>query len=544
MTNKSTTKDKDKAEHPHPAPPPSEGEGEGGGLLATMELTKLLEGVEIRRIAGETQREIEGIAYHSRQVKKGYLFAAIRGMEVDGHQFIGEAIKRGAEAVLLEQEREIGNGTMILVPNSRQALARISSNFYGNPSSQIRLIGITGTNGKTTTAYLMESILKKSGGTVGVIGTVNYRYGEKETPAPNTTPESLDLQRILWEMVKAGITHVIVEVSSHGLDLDRVFGCEFDGAVFTNFSSEHLDYHKTLEHYFESKRKLFSNCLMRSCKERRFAVTNHDDPRGEEIISGIDLPIIRYGLNPSCDITVDQVNSSFEGLSCRIRTPQGNISVHSKLFGSFNLYNILAAVAAGIAMGVPLEILKEGVEELKGVPGRFENVENRKGIHVIVDYAHKTDALERVLSGLRNILRDSPQSDGKVITVFGCGGDRDRTKRPLMGEVAGRYSDLSILTSDNPRTEDPFAIMEEVERGLKSVPLEEWHRGEMGSWRSRKGYLKIPDRKEAIQTAIRLAQPKDTVLIAGKGHEDYQIIGKEKVPFDDRVEARKALEGK
>jgi len=509
-----------------------------------MELTKLLEGVEISRISGETRREIEGIAYHSRQVKKGYLFAAIRGMEVDGHQFIGEAIKRGAEAVLLEQEREIGNRTMILVPNSRQALARISSNFYGNPSSLIKLIGITGTNGKTTTAYLMESILKKLGGAVGVIGTVNYRYGDKETPAPNTTPESLDLQRILWEMVKAGMTHVIVEVSSHGLDLDRVFGCEFDGVVFTNFTSEHLDYHKTLEHYFESKKKLFSNCLMRSCKEGRFAVTNHDDPRGEKIIAGIDVPIIRYGLNPSCDITADQVYSSFEGLSCRVRTPQGNISVHSKLFGSFNLYNILAAVAAGIAMGVPLEILKEGVEKLEGVPGRFERVENNKGIHVIVDYAHKTDALERVLSGLRTILRDSPQSDGKVITVFGCGGDRDRTKRPLMGEVAGRYSDLSILTSDNPRTEDPFAIMEEVEKGLKSIPLGEWHRGEMGSWRSRKGYLKIPDRREAIQTAIRLAQPQDTVLIAGKGHEDYQIIGKVRVPFDDRVEARRALEGK
>jgi UDP-N-acetylmuramoyl-L-alanyl-D-glutamate--2,6-diaminopimelate ligase len=509
-----------------------------------MELMRLLEGVEIRRITGETRREIEGIAYHSRQVKKGYLFAAIRGMEVDGHQFIREAIKRGAEAVLLEQEREIDNRTTILVPSSRQALARISSNFYRNPSSQIRLIGITGTNGKTTTAYLMESILKKSGGTVGVIGTVNYRYGEKRTPAPNTTPESLDLQRILWEMVKEGTTHVIVEVSSHGLDLDRVFGCEFDGVVFTNFTSDHLDYHKTLSQYFESKKKLFSDLLLKSSKKRRFAVTNHDDPRGEEIVKGIDLPILRYGISPSSDIHADQVVSSFDGLASTIRTPKGGFSIHSKLIGSFNLYNILAATAAGMAMDLSLETIQEGIEGLDGVPGRFEKVENREGIRVIVDYAHTHDALERALLGLKSILENLPYEDGKVITVFGCGGDRDRTKRPLMGEVAGRYSDLSILTSDNPRTEDPFAIMGEVEKGLKSIFLKEWHRGEMDSWRSKKGYLKIPDRREAIQMAIRLAQPKDTVLIAGKGHEDYQIIGKERVPFDDRVEARKALEGK
>jgi UDP-N-acetylmuramoyl-L-alanyl-D-glutamate--2,6-diaminopimelate ligase len=507
-----------------------------------MELKRLLEGVEVERITGETRKEIGGIAYHSHRVRKGFLFAAIRGMEVDGHQFIGDAIERGAEAILLEQEQEIGNRAMILVPNSRQALARIASNFYGNPSSQVRLIGITGTNGKTTTTYLLESILHKAGCAVGVIGTVNYRYGQKRTPAPNTTPESLDLQRILWEMVKEKITHVIMEVSSHGLDLDRVFGCEFDGVIFTNFTSDHLDYHKTLSQYFESKRKLFSDSLMKSPKHRRFAVTNHDDPRGEEIVEGIDLPIIRYGLSPSSDISADQLTSTFDGLFCRIRTSEGEFSIHSKLIGGFNLYNILAATAAGMAMDLSLGTLKEGVEGLNGVEGRFEKVENQRGIRVIVDYAHTRDALERVLLGLKSILESSTQDDGRVITVFGCGGDRDRTKRPLMGEVAGRYSDLSILTSDNPRTEDPFAIMEEVERGLKSLPLEEWHRGEIGSWRSKKGYLKIPDRREAIQMAIQLAQPFDTVLIAGKGHEDYQIIGKERIPFDDRVEARKALE--
>jgi len=511
-------------------------------LSIDMKLRKLLEGVEIRKITGEALKEIEGVAYHSNQVKKGYLFVAIRGMEVDGHKFIEEAIQRGAEAVLLEEEREISNRTMILVPDSRQALAKISLNFYGNPSSQVRLIGITGTNGKTTTTYLLESIFKRAGYSVGVIGTISYRFGQKTTPASNTTPESLDLQRILWEMVKEGTSHVIIEVSSHALDLDRVFGCQFDGAVFTNLTTEHLDYHKTLNHYFESKRKLFSESLMKSHKTKRFAVTNHDDPRGEEIVEGIGLPVIRYGLSPSCDISADQMTSTFEGLSCRIKTPRGEFSIHSKLIGEFNVYNILAAVATGIAMDIPLETVKNGVESLEGVLGRFEKIGNRKGIHVIVDYAHTHDALERVLLGLKNVLRSLPQGNGKIITVFGCGGDRDRTKRPLMGKVAATYSDLSILTSDNPRREDPLAIMSEVEMGFKSLSLLEWHRDEIGSWRSKKGYLKVPDRREAIRMAIRLAQPSDTVLIAGKGHEDYQVIGKQKFPFDDHIEAKKALE--
>ncbi|MDI7258702.1 MAG: UDP-N-acetylmuramoyl-L-alanyl-D-glutamate--2,6-diaminopimelate ligase [Thermodesulfobacteriota bacterium] len=507
-----------------------------------MELMKLLEGVEIRKIVGETRKEIEGIAYHSHQVRKNFLFAAIRGMEVDGQQFIGESIERGAEVILLEKEHEAIDRTIVLVPNSRQALARVASNFYGNPSARMHLIGITGTNGKTTTTYLLESIFKKAGYGVGVIGTINYRYGQKVVPALNTTPESLDLQGILWEMLGEGISHVIMEVSSHGLDLDRVFGCQFDGAVFTNFTLEHLDYHKTLERYFESKRKLFSEFLMKSLKPRRFAVTNHDDPRGEEIVRGVDLPILRYGLDPSCDISAREVNSSFEGISCRIKTQKGEFPLRSKLIGRFNIYNILTAAATGIGMGLPLEILREGVEGLGGVSGRFEKVANRRGIHVMVDYAHTHDALERVLSGLKDTLSHSPQSDGKIITAFGCGGDRDRTKRPLMGEVAGKYSDLVILTSDNPRTEDPLAIIDEVEKGLKTLSLEEWHRNEIEAWRSKKGYLKVPDRKEAIRMAIHLAQPRDAVLIAGKGHEDYQIIGKKRIPFDDRIEARRALE--
>jgi UDP-N-acetylmuramoyl-L-alanyl-D-glutamate--2,6-diaminopimelate ligase len=507
-----------------------------------MQLKKLLEGVETRKVIGDTLKEIEGIAYHSKQVREGFLFAAIRGLELDGHQFIEEAVARGAEAVVSEEEREIPNRTMVLVGNSRRALARISSTFYGDPSSRVRLIGITGTNGKTTTTYLLESIFKKAGCHVGVIGTISYRYGRKIAPAPNTTPESLELQRILSEMLSEGISHVILEVSSHGLDLERVFGCQFDSAVFTNLTSEHLDYHKTMQQYFESKRKFFSDYLMASPKQGRFAVTNADDPRGEEMVRGIDLPVIRYGMSPSCDITADQATSSFEGLSCRVRTPGGVISIHSKLIGDFNLHNILAAMAVGIGMKIPLETLKAGVEGVEEVPGRFEKVGNKKGIHVVVDYAHTNDALEQVLSGLKRILERSSRNNAKMITVFGCGGDRDRTKRPLMGEVAGRYSDLAILTSDNPRTENPLAIIDEVERGLRSISPNEYSTDGMKLWRSKKGYVRIPDRREAIRLAIRLAQPSDAVLIAGKGHEDYQIIGKKKFPFDDRIEAKKALE--
>lgn len=506
-----------------------------------MELKKLLEGVEIRRIIGDVSREIQGIAYHSRQVEKGFLFAALRGMETDGHHYIERAIQNGAEALLLEDGPEISTSTLIYVPNSRQALAKVSSNFYGNPSSTLTLIGITGTNGKTTTTYLIEAILKKAGFHVGVLGTINYRFSEKVFPSANTTPESLDLQRILWEMSREGVSHVVMEVSSHGLNLDRVFDCQFDCALFTNFTPEHLDFHKTLDHYFESKKRLFSTLLVKSQKPKKFAVINEDDPKGREIIDGVEVPTLRYGLHSSCEVSVDQVESTFEGLRFRLKTPKGEIFLHSKLIGDFNLYNLMASAAVGIGMGIPLDVIQEGIESVEGIPGRFEKVQNRKGIHLIVDYAHTHDALERALKGLKNILKNIPEK-GKIITVFGCGGDRDRTKRPLMGEVAGRYSDLTIITSDNPRTEDPIGIIQEVEKGLISLPIEELSLQRLSSWRSKKGFLKIPDRREAIRVAIRLAQPHDTILIAGKGHEDYQIIGREKFPFDDRIEAQRALE--
>lgn len=511
-----------------------------------MELTKLMEGVEIRGLTGEVRKDIKGIAYHSHEVRKGFLFAAVRGLKVDGHRYIEDALQRDAEAVLLEEERKISRGTTILVPNSRRALARIAANFYGNPSSKIKLIGVTGTNGKTTITYLLESIFRKARFPVGVIGTINYHYGQTVVAAPNTTPESLDLQRIMAEMVDEGVTHVIMEVSSHGLGLDRVYGCQFDGAIFTNLTQDHLDYHSTMDHYFESKKKLFSDYLMKSPKTRRFAVTNQDDPRGEAIVEGVDLPIFRYGLDPSCPVSADQANFTFEGLSCRIKTPGGSLQIHSHLIGGFNLHNIMAAVATGVAMELSLESIKDGIESVRGVSGRLEKVENQKGIHILVDYAHTPDALERSLKGLVSIVEEKrrarAQAEEKIITVFGCGGDRDRTKRPLMGEVAGRWSDLVVLTSDNPRTEDPLAIVDEAEEGVKKIGLEKWDPGGLKAWRMKRGYVKVPDRREAIRTAIRLARPSDVVLVAGKGHEDYQVIGTKKFPFDDRVEVKRALE--
>ena len=514
--------------------------------MENMELTKLMEGVETRRMTGEARKDIQGIAYHSHQVRKGFLFAAIRGLKVDGHRYIDDALQRGAETVLLEEDRDIPHGSAILVPNSRIALARIAANFYGNPSSRIKLIGVTGTNGKTTITYLLESILKKAGYPVGVIGTINYHYGQTVVAAPNTTPESLDLQRILAEMVGGGVTHAIMEVSSHGLDLDRVYGCQFDGAIFTNLTQDHLDYHSTMDHYFESKRKLFSDYLMKSPKARRFAVTNQDDPRGEAIVEGVDLPIFRYGINPSCPVSADQATCTFEGLSCRIKTPRGSLQIHSHLIGGFNLHNIMAAVATGVAMELSFESIKDGIESVRGVSGRLEKVENPKGVHVLVDYAHTPDALERSLKGLVSILEEKrrarAQTEEKIITVFGCGGDRDRTKRPLMGEVAGRWSDLVIITSDNPRTEDPLAIVDEAEAGVKKIGLGKWAPGELKAWRTKKGYVKVPDWREAIRMAVRLARPSDVVLVAGKGHEDYQVIGTKKFPFDDRVEVKRALE--
>jgi UDP-N-acetylmuramoyl-L-alanyl-D-glutamate--2,6-diaminopimelate ligase len=478
-------------------------------------------------VRGDDSVEITDIAYHSQRVKDGSLFVAIKGLKSDGHNFIPEAIEQGARAVILE---EMGksipeNIPAVMVSNSRTALAEVSARFFNYPSKSLKLIGVTGTNGKTTTTFLIESLLKESGFNPGVVGTINYRLGEKEMVAMYTTPESLDLQGILSQMKKEGATHAVMEVSSHALDQGRVEGCSFEGVVFTNLTPEHLDYHGDMNGYFKSKERLFTSFL----QPEGFAVINSDDEWGEVISRNISMNCLRYGVKRKAEIWTEGVAFSLHGIKGKVYTPAGNLTINSPLVGEINLYNILAAVGVGVALGIPLNLIESAIRKVKKVPGRLEQVNNDRGITILVDYAHTSDALERVLLALRGL------SKGKIITVFGCGGDRDKTKRPRMGEISGRYSNLTIITSDNPRSEDPLKIIAEIEEGIRGLDIPQWTEN------CERGYLVIPDRREAIATGIRWAKSCDVLLIAGKGHENYQIIKGKKIHFDDREEVMKAL---
>jgi len=492
-----------------------------------MTLRELINGLEIQRVQGDDSVEITDIAYHSQKVVKGTLFVAIRGLKADGHDFIPEAMKRGAGAVVVEDMGRCTPGRIptIAVSNSRRALAQLSARFFGYPSGALKLIGVTGTNGKTTITFLIESILKEGGFNPGVVGTINYRLGGKETIAIHTTPESLDLQRILSQMKGNGATHAVMEVSSHALDQGRVEGCRFEGGVFTNLTPEHLDYHGDMSGYFKSKEKLFTSLI----RQEGFAVINCDDEWGELISRNLAMNCFRYSLKKQAEIRAEEEVFSLNGIGAKVRTPAGVLTVASPLVGEFNLYNILAAVGVGIAQGIALNLVESGIAKVRNVPGRLEQVNNDRDITILVDYAHTSDALERVLLALRGL------SKGRIITVFGCGGDRDKTKRPRMGEISGRYSDLTIITSDNPRSEDPLAIIAEIEEGIKGLGMQR-SRGD-----SERGYLVVPDRREAIVTGIQLSKKGDVLLIAGKGHENYQIIGERRTHFDDREEVVKAL---
>ncbi len=502
-----------------------------------MKLRDLVRGLEHRQIHGRMSIEIEGIAYNSRQVERGSIFVAIKGQETDGHDYIEEAIEKGARAVVLEDEnRRIGGVPTVVVPNSRKALGTISTAFFGNPSAKMTLIGITGTNGKTTTAYLAESILKGAGFRTGVIGTIDYHFEGTFHRGTTTTPESYDLQKMLKDMLEQGVSHVIVEVSSHALHQHRTEGCHFDIGAFTNLTPDHLDYHKTMDHYFESKASLFTHFLRQSMKPHSVALINLDDPKGRVLWERLSLPKMSYGLKGERTISAKDIHASITGLSARIITPNGGVSFRSPLLGEFNLYNILASAGIGLALKVDLEVVRGGIEALGGVPGRVERIRNERGLHIFVDYAHTPDALERILRTLRDA-----KAGGRIITVFGCGGDRDRGKRPLMGAIAGRYSDLALITSDNPRTEDPAAIIREIEEGMRTESIRAMDRKELARGFREKGYVKVLERREGIRSAIKLAKAGDVVLVAGKGHEDYQIIGRKRFPFDDRYEIRETL---
>ena len=465
--------------------------------------------------------DIEGITSDSRHVRRGSLFVAIEGSRFDGHDFVNEAIDRGAVAVVTSATRSASGHSevpIILVSNTRATLAQLASEFYGHPSQQIKVIGITGTNGKTTVSYLADKILTRAGFGVGLIGTINYRIAERLIPAGNTTPDSIALQSFLSEMVSKNLDYAIVEVSSHALDQYRVEDIDFDVGLFTNLTHDHLDYHLTLDRYFQAKAKLFEKLNPTSS-----AIINIDDVHGRKLIDIIrnsSTQIISYGMDEKADIRAENLKDDLSGMEFSVLTPVGSIDIETKLIGRHNLYNILGAVGIGLSQEVGLPSIRDALQQLDQVPGRLELVDYRQSFRVFVDYAHSEDALKWVLQTLRKL------TTKRVGIVFGCGGDRDSAKRSRMGEVASRFADYIILTTDNPRSEDPSKIINDIIKGIDSTY---------------KNYKIILDRFSAIAEILSMAEEGDTVLIAGKGHETYQIFSDHVEPFDDREVVRKIL---
>jgi UDP-N-acetylmuramoyl-L-alanyl-D-glutamate--2,6-diaminopimelate ligase len=477
--------------------------------------------VSSAHVADNGTATVTGVAYDSRRVQRGHVFVALKGQHADGTVFARQAIERGAIAVVSQDAAPAdAAGSWTVVHDARRALALLSAEFFGNPSASLQVIGITGTNGKTTTAYLVASIFDAAGIPCGLLGTVGYRIGGDMREASHTTPEAPEVQALLREMVDRACGACAMEVSSHALSLGRVDGMTFAAGIFTNLTRDHLDFHADMEAYFQAKRRLFE-MLPRDAP----SLINLDDPRGASLVETAGRPVT-YAVNRQADITPGPLSFSLHGLSFDVRTPRGTLHVTSSLVGRPNVYNILAAVSAATALGVSFDAIERGIAALEGVPGRFQVVSSPKDdVTVVVDYAHTDDALRNLLETAR------PLTAGRLITVFGCGGDRDRTKRPLMGAVAGRLSDLIVITSDNPRSEDPSKIIEEIQRGLTIDTRRD----------TAQRLLTYVDRREAIGKAIEWARPGDVVLIAGKGHEKYQIVGGEVRPFDDVAVAREAL---
>jgi UDP-N-acetylmuramoyl-L-alanyl-D-glutamate--2,6-diaminopimelate ligase len=501
---------------------------------------------EVEEVGGDPDRKVNGLTYDSRQVGEGLVFFAIPGEKFDGHDFIPEAVARGAAAVVMVRENAPQGATFVRVKDVRRIMGVWSAHFYGRPSERMKLAGITGTNGKTTVSYLLESMLDAAGLEPGVIGTVNYRYRGHQIPSHHTTPESLDLQSLLAQMNQSGVQSAAMEVSSHALVQERVRGLEFDVAVFTNLSRDHLDYHASMDDYFTAKSKLFTDYLKHSKKRKKAAVIYGADPYGEKLIHnlrGNGIDVWSYGDGSQWDIHPLAVESDVDGQRGKLQVKDKQFDFSSSLIGTANLQNIMGATGAGLALGLPVDRVLSGIRGLKSVPGRVEKIDNPLGLAVLVDYAHTPDALEKVLAAVRPLTR------GRIVTVFGCGGDRDRGKRPLMGEIAARLSDVIVVTSDNPRTEDPLAILGEVEAGVQKSGLRRFASSPSDSALAPagspslqrqvfRGYYVEPDRRTAIRIGLRAARPDDLVLIAGKGHEDYQILGQKRIHFDDREVAR------
>jgi UDP-N-acetylmuramoyl-L-alanyl-D-glutamate--2,6-diaminopimelate ligase len=485
-----------------------------------MTLLDLLNGAEILAQSGNPQ--VTGVEYDSRRVKPGDVFVAMRGESSDGNQFVEPAIASGAVAIITDSDSTPAKVAWARVPHGRRALAIVSAIFYEHPAEKLAVTGITGTNGKSTTAFLLESIFQAAGRKSALLGTIEYHVAGKVLPAPHTTPEALELQRLFRQTLEAGGTEAVMEVSSHALAQQRTFGVPFDVAVFTNLTRDHLDYHGTMDEYFAAKRILFCD---RDSREPRVAVLNVDDEYGlqlKKVCKSGDSEVITYGIS-TADFHASRLEVTPRGNCFQLITPDDTIPLSSALIGRVNVYNILAASAAAYARGCPAEAIANGIERLARVPGRFERVDCGQPFTVVVDYAHTDDALRNLTSLAREFVK---QDGGRVITLFGCGGDRDRSKRPLMGEAAGRGSDFVVLTSDNPRSEDPLAIINDAAVGLQ---------------RSGAKYAIEPDRRAAIRTALAEARSRDIVLLAGKGHERVQIMANANLPFDDRQVATEVL---
>jgi UDP-N-acetylmuramoyl-L-alanyl-D-glutamate--2,6-diaminopimelate ligase len=483
-------------------------------------LNELFQGLETTLPAGASGLEIRQVACDSRKVQPGALFFALHGAKADGNAFVQEAVKRGAVAIASAEpmpSSPLNGVAWIQVRDARKALAITAANFFGQPANALQLVAVTGTNGKTTTTSVIDAMVKASGANTGLFGTIAYHTPLGDYPAPNTTPESVDLQGFFAEIRDAGGQYTVLEASSHSLAMDRLWGCHFQAAVFTNLTREHMDYHKTFEDYFAAKKKLFETT---GAGAPEVAVLNIDDEFGRRL-AGLAKKTVTYGLESHADITTKKFQLTFDGLTFTAQTPNGKVHVASPLVGRINVYNLLAAIGAAQALGLSNEAIETGIRNLESVSGRFQRIDLGQPFLVIVDYAHTDDALENLIRTAREL---NPK--GRIITLFGCGGEKDRTKRPVMGEVTGRLSDLTILSSDNPRSEDPLKIISDVIVGLQKTAGK---------------YLIEPDREKAIGLAMDEARAGDMVLLAGKGHENYQILADRTFEFDDRIEARRAL---
>ncbi|NOX36330.1 MAG: UDP-N-acetylmuramoyl-L-alanyl-D-glutamate--2,6-diaminopimelate ligase [Calditrichaeota bacterium] len=478
-------------------------------------VSDILRNVPVREVRGDTARMIADIQYDSRRVRPEDAFIAIRGFRTDGHRFVSQAYEKGCRVFFVEEPQSLREATQIILPDTRRWLPLLAKNFYDGVVDHMKLIGITGTNGKTTTAYLLHSILTTAHWRPGFISTVEYKIGEETIPAERTTPEAIDLHRMFYRMYARGIKSVVMEVSSHALALHRTDFMNFSAAVFTNLGHDHLDFHKDMDDYFRAKKKLFDGL-----SEMARAVVNLDDAYGLPMVADTEADVFTYSLeNREATVSLKTYRVVGEGLYLTINVPSGDISLSTALIGKYNVYNVLAAVTTAVALGIPEEHIVEGVQRLQQVPGRAQKWVAPQGFKVYVDYAHAPDALRRVLEAL---LEFQPR---RLIVVFGCGGDRDRAKRPMMGKIAEDYADIIYLTSDNPRSEDPEAIIQEILQGIYD--------------RSR---VRVePDREAAIRQALKEARKGDIVLIAGKGHETYQIYGDRYIHFDDREMVEKYL---